>query len=337
MNRSVHFLQQLLPLGIPLLIIGSMIFLARSSWFEAHPEELAMGITFDLIITVPFVYFLLIRKREIPKITVVPFFVVGIVIASFIIPKDHQFYLSQVKYWVLPVVELAALSFVIYKVRATVKQFKQERLGNPDFFTAIKNAASAILPDKVAPLFATEIAVVYYGFIRWKKRRQEANEFAYHKESASVALFSIVIVMILVETFALHLLIQRWSEPVAWVLSILSFYTGLQVFGIVRSFSQRPYIVGEKSLYLKYGILSEMEVPYHQIESIEVSDKELEWDKKTRKLSPLGQMESHNVILRFKEELTVAGLYGIKNNCRTLALHVDDKEGLVKEIEQRMK
>ena len=84
--------------GIPLMLILSVIVLAKSSVFQLHPKELSMGITFDLVFVIPTIYFLLIRKSKIPQITTAPIFIAGIVIASFIIPNDYQFYLSGVKH-----------------------------------------------------------------------------------------------------------------------------------------------------------------------------------------------------------------------------------------------
>lgn len=74
-------------LGIPLLLISTLFLVINSSFFIEYPKELSIGITLDLLITIPFVYFLIIRKKEIPKITVITLFVIGIVIASIMIPE----------------------------------------------------------------------------------------------------------------------------------------------------------------------------------------------------------------------------------------------------------
>lgn len=96
MNTLILRNKNIITFGVPLTLIVSMILLAKSTIFQLHPKELSIGITFDLILFIPAIYFLLIRQREIPKITIVPFFIAGIVIASFIIPKDFQFYRKSV-------------------------------------------------------------------------------------------------------------------------------------------------------------------------------------------------------------------------------------------------
>ena len=112
MDAFIFKHRNLITFGIPLFLILSVIVLANSSIFQLHPKELSIGITFDLILVIPAIYFLLIRKREIPKITTVPFFIAGIVIASFIIPKDFQFYLTQVDF-----IETSCLGWLCFLIK----------------------------------------------------------------------------------------------------------------------------------------------------------------------------------------------------------------------------
>jgi small nuclear ribonucleoprotein (snRNP)-like protein len=71
--------------------------------------------------------------------------------------------------------------------------------------------------------------------------------------------------------------------------------------------------------------MTESIIDIENIESIELSSKDIETNKETRKLSFLGELESHNVIIRLKEEETLIGLYGIRKKFKILALHVDNK------------
>ncbi len=322
-NRNV------ITFGIPIFLILSIIVLAYSSFFQLYPKELSIGITFDLALFIPVIYFLLIRKSKIPKITIVPFFVAGIVIASFIIPKDFQFYLTQVKNWILPIVETTIFFLVIYKVRQLNKQFRKGINITLDFYSALKISATQILPNRISSAFATEIAVIYYGFFSWRKRKLESNEFSYHKTSGTIALLSVFIFLILLETSVVHILLQKWSIVAAWILSIVSTYTSLQVYGIMRSMSKRPISIENDELRLRYGLFSESTIPISNIEAVELSNKA---NDKTKKLSPLGDFESHNVVIRLKTEAVLFGLYGLKSTYETIALHVDEKERFESEM-----
>ena len=106
-----------------MLIIGLMVFIAKTSLFQINPDNLAIGITFDLLLTVPFVYFLLIRKTNIPKTTIAPFLIFGIIICSIILPSENQQYLNIFKTWILPIIELSIISYVVYNIRKGIKYY----------------------------------------------------------------------------------------------------------------------------------------------------------------------------------------------------------------------
>ncbi|TQI71116.1 hypothetical protein JM79_2042 [Gramella sp. Hel_I_59] len=325
MNKTINLQKNLIIFGIPFLIIGLMIFIAKSQLFINNSNNLATGITFDLLLTVPFIYFLLIRKTNIPKTTVIPFLILGIVISSIILPSENQYYLNLFKTWVLPIVEISILSFVIYNVRKGIKHYNLNKTESFDFFTTLKNTCYEILPKGFVIPFVTEIAVFYYGFIYWKKRDLKENEFSYHKESGTIALMIVIIFLVAIETAVIHILLAKWSNTAAWILTFLSIYTGIQIFGFLKSMFKRPISIENNKLFLRYGIMKEATINIEDIESIEVSSKDVELNKETRNLSFLGELESHNLIIRLKKENTLIGLYGMKRKFKNLTFHVDDK------------
>jgi len=325
MNKTINLQKNLIIFGIPFLIIGLMIFIAKSQLFINNSNNLATGITFDLLLTVPFIYFLLIRKTNIPKTTVVPFLILGIVISSIILPSENQYYLNLFKTWVLPIVEISILSFVIYNVRKGIKHYNLNKTESFDFYTTLKNTCYEILPKGFVIPVVTEIAVFYYGFIYWKKRDLKENEFSYHKESGTIALMIVIIFLVAIETAVIRILLAKWSNTAAWILTFLSIYTGIQIFGFLKSMFKRPISIENNKLFLRYGVMNEATINIEDIESIEVSSKNIELNKETRNLSFLGELESHNLIIRLKKENTLIGLYGMKRKFMNLTFHVDDK------------
>jgi len=325
MNKAINLQKNILVFGIPLLIIGLMILLSKSSIFQLNSESLSFAITWDLLLTVPFIYFLLIRKTNISKTTIVPFLILGIVVCSFILPAENQHYLNLFKTWILPIVELSMLSFVIYKVRNGIKRFKENKELSLDVFTILKTTSREILPKIAVSPVVTELAVFYYGFLDWKKRELKENEFSYHKDSGTIALLVAIIFLVAIETVALHVLISKWNSIVGWILTFLSIYSALQIFGFLRSMLKRPISISNGKLYLRYGIMNESTIDLKDIASIEISSKDIELNNETRKLSFLGALESHNIIIHLKRENTLIGLYGIKRNFKVLALHIDNK------------
>jgi hypothetical protein len=299
-------------------------------------NALSLAITADLLLTVPLVYFLLIRKSNIPKTTVIPVMMLGLLVGSIFLPKEGQTYLALFKTWALPLIELSVITFVILKVKATIKAYKQQKRESLDFYETLQKVAQQILPKKLVLPFTTEIAVFYYGFVNWRKRKLAVNEFSYHKKSTTPSLLIGFIMVILIEMVGLHFLLAKWSSVLAWVLTGLSFYTAIQVFAFIKSLSQRPVSINANSITLRYGIMGETQIPFSDIDSITLSQKELETDKLTKTLSPFGELESHNIILNLKRENTLVGLYGFKKQYTVLAFYLDEPESFRIELENAL-
>nr|WP_288934228.1 hypothetical protein [uncultured Allomuricauda sp.] len=323
MNESLNIQKNLIIFGIPILIVGILVLIAKSSFFEVHPNRLSIGITIDLLLTVPVIYLMLIRKTSIPKTTVVPIIIVGMLICSIILPEENQFYLELFKTWILPIVELSIVSYIIHNVSKAVKQYKSNKIESADFFTTLKTTCYEMLPKIAVIPFVTEISVFYYGFVYWKKRELDENEFSYHKESGTITLLIAIIFIVAIETFVLHTLLTKWSNVAAWILTSVSVYSGVQLLGFLKSMYKRPILIKNGKLFLRYGIMNETIISIDNINSIELSSKDIELNKETRKLSFLGELESHNIIIRLKEENILTGLYGTKRKYRNLVLHVD--------------
>lgn len=309
--------------GIPLALLASLCVLLKSSGLILTPT-LNLAITLDLVLTIPLVYFFLIVKTKIPKITVLPIVLLGCFLGSILLPKDDQPYLDLFKLWALPIIEIGVLVLISTKVYNFIKTFRQKNSTKVDFFDVVKEVSAGVFPHKIASIVATEIAVFYYVFLFWKKRNLEKNEFSYHKNNGTLSLLGAIIFILSIETAVLHLVLAKWSETLAWVLTFLSIYTVIQLFGFLKSLWDRPHKIEGAKLYLRYGIMKETCVDLNQLVSVEVSSKDIEIEKGVMRLSFLGSLEGHNVIIRLKEDTVLTGLYGIRKPYRTLLFFVDN-------------
>jgi len=339
MKTSINWNSQITLLSLPLAMMISLVLLAKSSFFLSNPQTFSSAIILDFALTIPLFYFFLIRKKDIPKITIASVFVVGILVANWVIPATYQSLLEQIKIFILPLVEMGVLGYILLKTYKTLQRFRIEKNVNPDFYTALKAACHEILPQKIAPLLSTEIAVVYYSLFHWKKRELAANEFSYYKKSGIRLLAGTFIFLIFIETFAIHLILQLWSHTAAWILTGLSLYACLQVFALIRSMSKRPIwvdIAGEK-LFLRYGFFSETTILLKNIEGLELSTKPLPIDNSILQFSPLGHLDKHNIILHVNSENILQRIYGIQHSYKSIAIYVDEQEKFVETIRQTLK
>lgn len=312
--------------GIPCTLFVVLAILTHGVIDTATIGKLDIAITLDLLLTVPIVYFFLIRKTNIPKTTVIPMMILGMLIGYYFLPAENQFYLDIFKSWALPLIEFGVLTYIVIKVRSAIKKYKSIKGSHPDFYTTLKETCYDLLPRKLAMPFATEIAVFYYGFFQWKAPEISKYKFTYHKKGGITSILAAFMFLIFIETIVVHIVLQKWSLIAAWVLTGLSLYTILQVWGFVKSIRLRPISVDNTHLSLKYGILSETDIPLSQIDNIELSKKSPPKNDLTRDLSPFGDLESHNVIIHLHEEAEIVGLYGSKKKFNKLKLYVDNPQ-----------
>lgn len=324
----------LLAFGIPIALVLSIIAFVNSPFFDPLDPLISAAVTFDLLLTAPLIHFFLIRKKEIPKTTIVFFFIVGIITASFILPEQNQSLLDIAKYWVLPLIEISVFSLIGYKVYTIVQEFKAQKSTAPDAFVAIKRACQEILPGRLASVLAAEIGVYYYGFINWSKPTLQNNQFTYHTRNTLNSVLGSLIFIISIETVAVHILVSIWTTVIAWILTAISVYTIIQVFGIMKSLSRRPISLEEDMLVLRYGLMNEASIDLNNIESVEFSNELIKDNPDILPLSPLGELDGHNVLLFVKEESELIGFYGSSKKFSAIAFNVDDKEGFKTAIEQ---
>ncbi len=105
----------------------------------------------------------------------------------------------------------------------------------------------------------------------------------------------------------------------------------------MKSLRMRPVSFTENTITLPYGIMSEAIVNLEDIERIEQSRKSIEGKDGYEKLSPLGSLDSHNLLLHMKAEQEFTSLYGRKKKFNVLAIHIDQKEDFVAAVEREMK
>lgn len=318
----------LVVLGIPLLMILSLVLLVKSSFFI---PKISTFVIVDFLITIPLTYFLLIRRKEISKKTVFSVFMVGVLVASFILPKENQRLLTAIKTFLIPLIEIGVLVFVVIKGKLVYKKIKESINYSLDFFDIINQVCKEILPGKLASILASEIAVMYYGLFHWKTKKIRENEFSYHKDGAAISVILGFLLVVIIEMFVTHAMMKKGNVNGSFILGILSGYTALQIIAILRSLAKRPIVIDKenRTLYLKFGILANAIISMDQIDDIEIHTKEIPENTSIKYFSPIGKAGGHNVIVHFKEEVRFNGFYGFEKKAKSLALQIDKKEKFV--------
>jgi len=323
-------------IGIPLLILGFLAILPRTQVFQNTPETLSIAILLDLLISIPIIYFLLIRKTAIPKITIIYVLLLDILLAGVILPAEHQSLLATIKIIAIPILEIGLVSMLIFKVRSLNTSFKQQQHRENDFYDTLLIACKEVFPGRVGKILATEISVFYYLFAPNKASTIEKNEFTYFKKSGIKTVVGVFLFLVGIETFVVHLLVAKWHPNLACILTFLGGYTMLQIVAILRSMNKRLISINytEKSLDLRYGFASQTSIPFKHIARIEKSRKSLSKEKKQVGLSVFDLIDTHNILIYLKEENVLQKIYGIEKKYTSIAVFIDDKDLFVEAIEQ---
>ncbi len=333
MIKSISISRQFFIFGVPVFLMLVLVLLPNSNFFKIHPSELSLAITIDFLITIPVIYFFLIRKTKIGKRSVLTLLSIGILMASLIIPKENQQYLSLFKKWLFPILEIGIFGYLFISIKNIIVNFKSNQ--TLDFFESLKMATNSILPIKNSGIINGEIGVIYYGFFARKNIQFTDNEYTYHKNNSTITILYFFIFIILLESSIIHLLVAKYSIFWAWILTGLSIYTAIQIWGLTSSIKKRPIKFEKEYVKLFYGIFCETKINFNKIIEIK-SIKNIIADKEIVQMSPLKSLEEPNVLIKLSEENWIEKLYGGKKAYKKLALYVDDNERFIENINQQI-
>lgn len=326
---------------LPFLLTAAAVltcswYIVQSEAFAQRPDLMAFASTVDLTLIIPVAYFLFIRKTKIPKVTIIPVFVLSMVAAYQIIPNENHQTLDYLKL-ALPIFELGVMSIMIWNIRKTFLAYKAQKrsVRRQGFLETVHQAAAkAYGPGAFANVLATEVSMFHYAIIGWNpmKEAPKGQQYTYHKDNGYTAFFAVAIFAVVVETAVLHLLLMQWSLTAAWILTGLSIYSLFFVIGDFNAIRKRPIYLSDEAIKVRVGFRWRMDIPFEMIESITLRTP----DKEKEEFANLILAGEANVAIKLKEEMTAEGLYGIKKRLDRLAIHIDDKHGFKAAVEERM-
>lgn len=320
---------------LPVLLLLVTIFISKMPELQTS-KNLGYAILVDLLLTIPLLYFLIIRKRKIPNLSVITFFVFGLFLAEWILPLDFQSIIGQIKTIFIPVVELNILFSLVYRIYTFKKSLKEEPSVFPDAMHLLrKNIDDSFSNRYIAGALLTELSVLYYGFLSWKRVRRQPTVFSNHKESGAIAIYGALMLVIIAETIGFHFLLVRWNTTIAWIFTGSSIYVLLQLFAHIKAMMQRPVNIEKDHLIIRYGIFIDARISLSEIKSITRNSADFIKEKGIEKVALLGDAESHNLLLTLKNEETLRKAYGSRKLFKKLYFYVDEPDKLIGTINER--
>jgi len=320
-------------------ICAAEIWIASSAFFMQNPNALAFGITADIVIAIPSLYyFFVVRKKQAPLITLVPVMVLSLAVASFILPAGQQNYLEVAKKAV-PLLELAALGYIAAKIRAIIKNFHAAKQSEIYFIDALTESCKRVLGRLPALGFVlTEFTLVYFAFGGWFKKfaNLDSNNmpFSYHRKNGYAAILGVIIMVLITETIALHLLLQIWSKVAAWIFTGLSIYGLFWLLGDYQAMRLHPIVLSRECLYLRAGLRWRTVIPLAEIAGIQKFNSR---EKRTGDYLGLAVFGDPRLVIHCRQPVLVQGLFGIKREACRIGLTVDDEKLFLETLHQRLR
>jgi hypothetical protein len=275
-------------------IVVAAIITFRSAAYSLHPDVLAWAFTFDLTLTIPLAYWLiLVRTGLVPKLSIIPVFMVALALASIVVPRDQQELLRQLRYLAIPL-DIALIAIV-------GRHLLTHRTNN----FAIRFA-----------IF--ELTTLYYGLFGWREKAPEG--FTAYKRAGWGSIVGGIILMIGAESIALHLFIQHWSPIVAWVITSLDIYGAIWLIGDYQAMRLRPITIENGVLHIRHGFRWSIDVPLTNIEAVERISGEF---PKRRDAIKLSHLDDPDLLIRLREPQMAMGLMGIRREINSIAILPD--------------
>jgi hypothetical protein len=277
---------------ISLTIVTICVLITRSALSN---DVAAWGVTFDLTLTIPLVwYFVVVKTGTAKPVTLIPVFVICMMLAAFVVPRGQQQFLHDLRYLSAP---LEVVAIILFAKRAAA--------GN----------------SRVAAFALAEVEVLKYALFSWRKQPAEQG-FTVHERNGWGVIVACILAMIGFESIGMHLLVQLWSVKAAWIVTGLDVYGALWLIGDYHALRLRPTYAKDGILHLRYGLRWNAEIPLDQIEAIDEIGGEAEW--KRQGVLKMAMLDDPKYLVRLRQPITANGLAGIRRTIHAVAILPDD-------------
>lgn len=330
-----------LPLaGFGLIALGvyaTLFVLASSRLFERAPGPGSFGITFDLLVTIPAAFYLMVvRPRKLPWLTLVPCVIASAWAGVLVLPPEHREFLHAARYLIAP----AELWLVGYGGLRAWRLLRSGTRPSRDVPEAVHTALREIVRfPAVADAVAAEVALFWYALLSWRARPAVApgeTAFTQHRKSGIPGIVGAVSFACVIEAVGVHLLAAEWSTTGAWALTGLSAYGVVWLVGLGRSVVLRPTVVEREGLRVRIGALYEAMVPFDAIESV-TRVRTGPANRRAPGYLHAALFAAPRLMIELKEPVEARGLYGNrKRGITRIGLLVDEPAELAALLRERM-
>ncbi|HYF66202.1 MAG TPA: hypothetical protein VD886_25460 [Herpetosiphonaceae bacterium] len=303
----------------------------------AH-QVVGLAITLDLLIGLPLLYYvLLVRPKTVPAGSQTGVIALAGLLAWLLLPPALRGNFKHLPA-LLALLELPLLGLLIWRIKRVVDHYRRLR---PQLVyagdTLIASLAEAGFPRRLAAIIATEALLLWSLLAGWfsafRPQAPEQRAFTYHRRSGYGAVLSVLAISLIGETAGVHLLVSRWSEPAAWILSGLSAYTLLWLLGDFQAMKLNPIVLSDATLHLRTGMRWRADVPREAIRALRRCSAADRRQPGYLDLAPLGNA---GWVVEVTWPVAASGVFGISKSATAFGISVDDGVALRAALEDTL-
>ncbi len=277
------------------VVYTAVFFILRTPNASAHPVPVGLASLFDLTVTVPALFWLLLIRPGFGAWPVA----VGLALTG-----------ARVAGWMLPApVHVPGLRW----------------LGAPLELWVVASVLRG-RNSRLASLVRAELSVFYYALFSWRAQPESKPGYRAFSiaEAAGYGQFALLIgLALLCEGVPVHLLVHRASPTAAWVVTALDVYGLFWVAALWRSVQLRPILAGESDLVLQAGFLWRVEIPRAAIVSVRRSAGSGP-DRQTPGYLRLTVLNEPQWLVELAEPAEAHGPLGRRRRVSLIGIAVDD-------------
>jgi hypothetical protein len=319
---------------ISITLIACAIFFGGLAMLHAVPlavrDKVANGLLADFVLTFPVLfYFVIVRKLNVSAKSLLLVFSICCGLAYLVLPQQQRDYILQIRKLSL----LAELFVIGY----AVTQFKKIRaayyLYHAAFADPIYNlrlSMGDVLGNSPAiKVLAAEVAVLRYGLLFWKKEKADVQykSFSTHKDCGYVAIWCVLFAVVLIEIIPMHLLLMKWSNTAAIILTVLSLYSSIIFIADLSSMLKRKVLLNDNTIILRTGLRWRAVTGLDNIQSLQKITNDYTSNEPYLKGGVL--KNSGNLLVTFNQPVMVDKLYGASKPYHTILMQVDDVDAFI--------
>lgn len=319
-------------LSLATLLVLTEWLVIQSSSFSRGADRLALGVTVDLVVLLPLLYYwLIIRTGRWSKTSMVAVFSGCVGMAKWLLPRSQHTYVDTVAY-AIPLLETGVCLYIAWHGVALIRAYKRYQQTQPDFIRSLQLSLQDITgKPKLSHILTTEAAVVRYSLLGWLPEHtpdDQRTQMTSHRDSGQIAMLVMVMIVAGIESVAVHFLLARWSVTGAWLLTATSLYTLLFLIAETVTTVKRPSFRQDATLYLRFGLRWTGTITADDISKIERIHEKPVADKQTL-TGPL--LVQPNVLITLHHPVELTGLYGLRKTVTRIALLID-KDSFTKSL-----